>query len=297
MRFTDLARQFTRHLVQRRGCSLATQDSYDRVYDQFAAYLAVQGEANDVRAFTPARLDGFTTWLAEKGISRNSIRHHLSVFSALAKWAMTQPAPRGKGYLLDENPVARIERPKATPVKEKWLTLDELHAILAVDGAPSDKLALACVVDQPLRASEWCKANVGDLTLVGDQVAIEVTVKGGGRRKKVLGLKLAEALTASLREREARPDEPLLLNASGRRFKRQTFSEVILRLARRAGLGRPVRAHAIRHAIASLAAHNKATVYEIAEMLNHRSLATAQRYIHGVSADKALDAVREAVWR
>ncbi len=297
MRFTDLARSFTKHMVQRRGFSLNSQSSYDRVFDQFAGYLVAAGRENDVRAFTPDSVDGFATMLADAGMGNNTVRHHLAALSALAKWAMTQKGPRGGSYVLDSNPVDRIERPKHVPPKEKWLALDELQAILAADAEPHERMALACVVDQPLRASEWCGANVGDLALEGDKVVLQVVVKGGARRKKVLGDKLAAVLTADLRQREARPEEPLLLNAQGKRFTRQNFSNVLDRIARRAGIQRGVRAHMIRHTVASLAAEYGASVYEIAEMLNHRSLQTAQRYIHGVRPDAALGKVREAVWR
>jgi site-specific recombinase XerD len=297
MRFTDLARGFTKHLVTRRGCSEATRETYDRVADQFVAYLLGGGRENDAREFTADAVDGFAGWLAEKGASPNTVRHHLASLSALAKYAMTVRSPRGRGYVLDSNPVDRVERPKAVPPREKWLTMDELRALLAVPAGAHEALALACVVDQPLRASEWCRANVGDLTLEGDKVALQVVVKGGARRKKVLGDRLADLLTAALRQREARPEEPLLLNAQGRRFSRQNFSETINRLARRAGVTRDVRAHMVRHTIASQAALHGASVYEIAEMLNHRSLQTAQRYIHGVNPDAALGRVREAVWK
>jgi site-specific recombinase XerD len=287
MRFSDLARGFTDYLVARRG-------------DQFVGYLVSAGRPNDAKEFTAENVDGFASWAAARGVGGNTIRNRLSALSALAKYAMRVKAPRGHGYVLDGNPVDRVERPRFAEPPEKWLTLDELHAmVVAAEGAsPCDRLAFAAVLDQPLRASEWCSANVADLTLAaGDKVALEVRVKGGARRKKVLGDRLAADLTRTLREREAKPAEPLLLNGRGTRYTRQGFSGIINRIAQRAGLGRAVRAHAIRHAVASLAAHHKASQYEIAEMLNHRSLATAQRYIHGVSPDRALASVREALVR
>lgn len=297
MTLSEAARKFTRDLVAD-GASRATEETYGRRFDQLVAYLVHHGHGNDVRAFTEDNLRGFIAHLRDQGMGPNSIRGFMSAYSAFGKWAMTQPNPRApRQHLLESNPVQHIKRPKHVAPREKWLTLDELQALLSAEMAPHEQLAFWCVVDQPLRASEWVEARVGDLTLAeGDKVALEVKVKGGHRRKKVLGEKVAAMLVATLRQREARPEEPLLLNAQGKRFSRQNFSETMNRIARRAGLDRPVRAHAIRHAIASLAAHKGATVYEIAEMLNHRSLQTAQRYIHGVKGDAALDRVREALW-
>jgi integrase/recombinase XerD len=208
---------------------------------------------------------------------------------------MRQPHPAGKGYMLNGNPVDRVKRPKHVQPRENWLTFDELNALLNVEAERHEQIALALVVDQPLRASEWIRANVGDLIEAGDSVALQVIVKGGARRKKVLGDKVARMLTATLRQRNAGPEEPLIVNSLGQRYSRQAFSEMIARLARKAGIARQVRAHMVRHTVASLAAHYGASVYEIAEMLNHRSLQTAQRYVHGVQPDAALARVREAL--
>jgi site-specific recombinase XerD len=299
MTLSEAARKFTKTLVQD-GASRRTEETYQRDFDQLVAYLMGAGRPNDIREFTVDNLRGFLGHLRDHGIGPNTIRGALSAFSSFAKWAMTEAHPRRPGaHLLEGNPVQHIKRPKAVPPPEKYLTLDELHAVLAaaMDAPPHERIAFALVIDQPLRASEWVGASVRDLTLAeGDRVAIEVKVKGGHRKKKALGEKAAAMLTAMLRQREARPDEPLLVNSLGRRWSRQAFSQMVHRIGQRAGLQRRIGAHAIRHAIASMAAHKGATVYEIAEMLNHRSLQTAQRYIHGVKGDAALDKVREALW-
>src|SRR5262245_34454420 len=158
MRFSELARDFTNHLVRRRGRSAGTAETYERCYDQFVAYLVAKGgaDANDVREFTPKNVEGFVAWAGEHGKDANTIRNRMSALSSLAKYAMTVETRRG--YVLDANPVARVERPRFKEPEERWLTLDQLHMVLAA-ADERDMLALACVVDQPLRVSEWCNAN------------------------------------------------------------------------------------------------------------------------------------------
>jgi Phage integrase family len=71
------------------------------------------------------------------------------------------------------------------------------------------------------------------------------------------------------------------------------LSEMLLKLARRAGLHRiPVRSHVIRHRIATAAAQLGATVHELADMLNHSDMNTVKRYVHGTTQDAALTKVR-----
>ena len=82
----------------------------------------------------------------------------------------------------------------------------------------------------------------------------------------------------------------------GGKWSRQAFSNMIARWAKRAGIEERVRAHLIRHTVASIAAKDGATEFEIADMLNHRGLSTAKRYIHGVRGDAALAKIRGRLW-
>ena len=195
--------------------------------------------------------------------------------------------------MLDTNPVMRIKRPRNNRPRIKFLSVDELRSLLAVDCKPNERLALELIVDQPLRATEYCESKVSDLTLDNDQVALTVRVKGGSYKTKVLGRRVAELLTRTLREREAGPNETILVNSNGDPFTRQSLSEMLLKLARRAGIRRvPVRSHVIRHSIASAAASLGATVHELADMLNHSDTNTVKRYVHGITQDAALSKVR-----
>lgn len=290
---SEAARRFAREKETE-----ATRETYLRRLDQFLAYLIDCDRPNAVDSFNEENVRGFVGYLRdEAGIGANSIRSILSALSSFAKWAMTEKHPKRRGHLLESNPVEHIKRPKHVPPPEKWLTLDQLHVLLAAVKDDRERLALSALADQPLRASEWCRANVADLYQEGDTVGVQVRVKGGAYRRKALSPQFTEVLLKHLREREARPGDPILVNIHGKRWSRQGLSNLIDRIAQRAGLGVPVRAHMIRHTIASRAAFNGSSVYEIAEMLNHRSLQTAQRYIHGVRGDVALDKVRGEVWR
>ena len=294
MQLSKVSGEFTRYLVERRGCSPRTRDKYDDDYGQFIAFVLDRG-GNDIRSFTADNVEAFAAMLVARGIAASTVGAKLSALASLAKYAMRQKGDRGK-YLLTDNPVTRIERPKRQEPAIKHLSVTELRALLAAPADAGERLALALLADQPLRVTEWTDANVGQLTVSGDRTALTVVVKGGRTRSKVLGDDVAAQLAAVLRQREAQPDEPLLLNTQGNRYSRQTFSEMVSRNARRAGITRiAVRAHVIRHSIASIAAENGATVYEIAEMLNHRNLQTAQKYIHGITPDAALQGVREAL--
>ena len=269
-----------------------SKDTYEHCLRQFLAYLTNVGVDNSIRSLTPENVEGFVQYLYANGLSNTSVNLRLSAIAGLAKYGKQQRS-RGKP-LVASNPVEFVKRPKNERPKEKYLALDEIRSLLAADGPANERLAIALIADQPLRATEYCEAKVSDLSLSADgTVSLTVRVKGGRFKTKVLGAKVSEALQASLREREAGSDETLLVNTAGQAYTRQTLSEMIVRTARRVGVTRlPVRAHVIRHSIASLAAANGATEHELAEMLNHAGTATVRRYVHGIRPDAALTKVR-----
>ena len=101
----------------------------------------------------------------------------------------------------------------------------------------------------------------------------------------------------SLRFREARSHDPLLVNERGDRYTRTTLSETVARAAKRAGITRfPVRAHVLRHSYATLLIATGGDVPTAAAALNHSDIHTVQRYVHRNDAvDAAREAVREAL--
>jgi integrase len=74
------------------------------------------------------------------------------------------------------------------------------------------------------------------------------------------------------------------------------LSQMVMQAARRAGITRlPVRAHVLRHSVATFAVAAGADVRAVAALLNHSNLQTAQRDIHNWS--ERVDGTREDVRR
>ena len=296
MQFSRLTADYRRHMLMSRGASRRTEESYDLGYRQFLAYLDSIGHKDSVKALDPDVIQGFITWLLERGAKRSSVCRKLSALSSLAMWAKTRKDDAGK-YILAENPLERIERPRPERPRREFLTADEVRAILTVRCHACERLALRLLIETQCRVSELVNAKVGDLTLEGDRIALRVTLKGGREHVKRLPEDLG--LQAVLRQREAQPHEPLIVNTVGHAYNRSSLSEVVAKLARRAGITRIKRVgpHLLaRHTVASLAAQGGASVPQIAAMLGHADLSSARHYVHGVEADAVRDKVR-ALWQ
>lgn len=291
MQLSALASQHLK-FFSARGASPKTCECYDLTYRQFVAFLMGRGQENDIRHFTPENVDAFATYLTEAGRKASSVNVKLAALHSLGEFGVKTKDARGK-YQLAENPLDRVYRPKRQKPAEKYLYTTELRQLLAVECPAPVRVALELLVDTALRVSEVCHANVEHLSLDGDRVLLAVVVKGGGHRTITLGSEVAGRLMELLKFREARPTDPLVVNEQGDRYTRTTLSEMVRRLALKVGITRiPVRAHVLRHSVATLAIASGADVPTVAAMLNHSDIHTVQRYVH---RQDAVDSAREKV--
>ena len=295
MRISKLATDFLRFFVARGG-SPRSAETYGRGIESYIAHLGTIGFADDVRDFTPDTVESYVESLTARGLRASTVNVAMAALHSMGVYGTRSRDGRGR-YILAENPVARVYRPKRQRPAEKYLGLTELRALLAVQLPAPERLAIDLIVDTALRASELTEANVADLREDGEAVILSVKVKGGSHREVILGPPVAGRLIESLRFREARPTEPLLVNARGERYTRTSLSEVVLRAARKAGITRiPVRAHVLRHTVATLLSATGAELPTIAAVLNHSDLATVHRYVHRKDAvDEARAAVRRLI--
>jgi integrase len=250
--------------INARGASARTFDVYESAHRQYLAHLASTGCPDDVRSFTPETIESWTTALQARGLKASS--------------------------------TGTVHRPKRHRPREKYLSRDELLAFLSVKAAATERLAVDLLVDTALRASEVANANTEDVRPDkgphGERVILSVRVKGGGHRETTLGAEVAGRLLESLKFREAKPTDPLLVTVTGARFTRTSLSDTVIRLAKRAGITRiPVRAHVLRHSVATLASVAGGELSVIAAMLNHTDTQTVQKYIH---RSAGVDAARES---
>lgn len=295
MQLSALSRQYLRFFVAR-GASPRSAECYDLTHRQYIAYLTGQGLTDDIRHFTPETVDGFATYLREHGRKASSVNVKLAALKSLGDYGVKTKDQKGR-YILAENPLSRVYRPKRERPAEKYLGKAELQALLSEPCPAPVRLAIDLIVDTALRASELANANVEHLREDADRIILSVKVKGGRHQEISLGHIVAGRLLESLRFREAKAGDPLLVNEKGERYTRTTLSEAVLRLAKRAGITRIlVRAHVLRHSVATLASATGADVPTIAAMLNHSDIHTVQRYVHRKDAvDAAREAVREAL--
>src|ERR1700749_4594043 len=132
------------------------------------------------------------------------------------------------------------------------LDRNEVGSLLVAAGlGPAGEHALISLLAlNGLRVSEATGADIEHMGLESGHRTLTITRKGG----KIVTIPLAPR-TARARDRAIgeRTDGPVFLAADGRRLDRHSAGRIVRRTARRAGIGKTVTPHTLRHAFITAA--------------------------------------------
>lgn len=168
--------------------------------------------------------------------------------------------------------------PKALPATE----LTQLLENTDLDSPRNlrDRAFLELLYGTGLRVSEAVSLRT-DAVLTGDQ-ALRVTGKRGKTRIVPVPTETWSWLETYVREARpqlaSKPVAALWLNDRGGPLSRQSADRIVRQRARRAGLGRGISAHTLRHTYAVHLLEGGADLRAVQELLGHASLATTQIY-------------------
>ena len=281
--FLDL-RHFFRFLKVHRG--LTTQEIDEIcIADVDKAFLA---------AVTMSEVYAFLTYLSrersnqpnskhgEAGISAASRARKVSCLRSFFKYLTL------KIHVLDENPIAEIDVPKAQRGLPKFLTLEQSQELLKnIAGANQtrDYAILLLFLVCGLRISEMVGLNVTDYH--GEQLR----VLGKGNKERILYLNDAarEALDKYFLCRDtmnnvALGERALFLSSRGKRMHVQTLHQAVKKHLASIGLF-DYSAHKLRHSAATLMLSSGTNIRTLQEVLGHDHLNTTEIYTHITNED------------
>lgn len=210
-----------------------------------------------------------------------------------------------KRHLLDTNPAANIESPKAKKTLPKFLTFEEsLHLLDTVKSDTNsrntirDYTIITLFLNCGMRVSELVGINIGDI----DSELRSLRVIGKGNKERVIFLN--EACRSVL-------EEYIALRCSGTKYKDVTNNALFLseqcnrmsvasvqwmvyKYLDMAGLGsRHLSVHKLRHTAATLMYQTgQVDVRVLKDILGHEQLNTTQIYTH-VSSENMKEAMEQ----
>jgi integrase/recombinase XerC len=264
------------HVSVERRLSEATRATYARgLAELLAAVPAVEPAAMQSHDLRRA-----VAKLRTRGLNGRTIARTLSSWRGFFRWLA-----RDRGLRAD--PCAGLRAPKAPKALPKALAPDEAQALLdrAAAGAleARDRAMFELLYSSGLRLAELVDLNVVDASGALRDGEVTVTGKGRKTRSVPVGAKARAALGAWLaaRAQVARVGErALFVGARGERVNPAVVRQRLGTWALRAGLGRRVHPHMLRHSFASHVLQSSGDLRAVQEMLGHASISTTQVYTH-----------------
>lgn len=158
---------------------------------------------------------------------------------------------------------------------ERIITEAEVQRMIGMEDHPRNRIILRLLYASGVRVSELCGLRWRDLR--GRDEGGQVTVFG--TRAIVIPASVWGDLTAL--QGDAGPDDPVFLSQkTGGSLTSGQVWRIVKKAAERAGLGKAVSPHFLRHAHASHALDRGAPIHLVQATLGHASVATTGRYTH-----------------
>lgn len=275
-----LVEQFSDHLALEAGASENTVLAYSRDIRRLGEYLTSQGITTPDGVTTP-HLRDFIYLLKDLGLSASSIRRLISAVRTYFAFLVAEG-------LVQADPAAALQSPR------RWRTLPEVltaaEAVALLDAAADDmplawrnRALLELAYGGGLRVSELCGLELRDLLLT--EQLVRVYGKGGKERVVPLGRQVIGIVAVYLHQLRPELDRGasagrVLLNARGRPLSRVGAWKIVKAAAERAGIGKTVSPHTLRHSFATHLLEGGADLRAVQEMLGHADLSTTQIYTH-----------------
>lgn len=179
--------------------------------------------------------------------------------------------------LVKTNPVKKVGALKLEKTIKKPFTIEELEALRGGCQELRDRALVEFLYSTGVRVSELVALNVGDIEM-GKQELI-VYGKGSKERKTYLTDGSKFYLRRYLKERGARPEEPLFitLDAPHNRLSVAGVQCMLRQLGKRTGVGK-VHPHRFRRTIATDLLNMGMPIEQVKEFLGHEKLDTTMIY-------------------
>ncbi len=213
-------------------------------------------------------------------VSKRSQARILSSLHSFYNWMIAQ----GR---MEENPSDAVEAPKLGKYLPAVLSVEEVEKLIAaVDlNSPSgkrDRAILEVLYGLGLRVSESISLKISDFWF--NESFVSVVGKGNKQRLVPLGDMARDAVLEYLQVRGEAADREngdiLFLNRFGRALSRVAVFNMIKSYAMKAGIGKEISPHTLRHSFATHLVENGADLRAVQEMLGHESILTTEIYTH-----------------
>jgi len=251
------------------GYTDLTREAYALDLRQFAAWC----QQHHVRLFQARRpdIECFARDLEARGRARATVTRRLCTIAGFYKYAVEEE-------LLDHSPAAHVRRPRLDYESHATgLDRNELGALLVAAGLGSavEHALISLLALNGLRVSEATGADIEAMGTERGHRTLVITRKGGKVVTIPLAPRTARAIDLAIGER---CEGPIFTSSNGSRLDRHGAGWIVRRIARRAGISKPVGPHTLRHAFITAALDAGVPLRDVQEAASHADPRTTMRY-------------------
>lgn len=271
-----------------RGLAKNTIASYGDDLKQASQFFLREG-ARDWRTLTAAQAESWIHSLGSGRYTVASLARKLTALRMLARFLVRE-------RIRDDDFTALLTGPKLKRKLPTTLNEGEIARLLsaASGGEPRalrDRALLELFYSSGLRVSELAGLTIQQVDL--ENGFLRVFGKGSKERVVPVGGKASDAVATYLLSGRPHLVKPgtgsqLFLNNRGTALSRMGLWLIVQQYAKRAGITKKVKPHALRHSFATHLLTGGADLRAIQEMLGHASISTTQIYT-AVEPQRLLD--------
>jgi integrase/recombinase XerC len=278
--------RYIRYLETERNASAYTIRNYttdlcgSKNVKGFFTFLK-EKEIDSLDKVNRAVLRDYLGYLVGRGIVKASIARKLSAIRSFYRYLVREE-------ILPASPVEKTASPKLDKRLPSFLTVDEVERLLNAPDLSKpqgqrDRALLELLYASGLRVSELVSLNLNQINL--DTNEIRVWGKGSKERVVLMGKPATEALRNYLRQSRPRflgekRNNAIFLNRYGQRIPERRVQKMLEDYAARAGIGKRVHPHMLRHTFATHLLDGGADLRVVQELLGHAQLSSTQIYTH-----------------
>ena len=287
MTFDEQIDLYMSHLKVERNLSINTLEAYRSDLGKLIDFALSRG-IEDFSRVTPLNLIEFLKELNSRGLAVRSQARLISALRTCYRFLIAEG-------LIENDPTAEIDAPKAGRRLPEFLSVEEIDDLIARPRGDNprglrDRAMLEVLYATGLRVSEL----VG-LRIEGVDFRLGVVrAFGKGRKERMVPLGDMALMALSTYQEQSREkllagrrSEYMFITARGGPLTRQGFWKNLKRYARAAGIKREISPHQLRHSFATHLLERGADLRSVQAMLGHVDISTTEIYTHLV--DNALE--------
>jgi integrase/recombinase XerD len=264
------------------GLTINSLESYERDLRAFLAFVGPEKDAADIAG--PEIVD-YIVWLAENGLCARSRSRMFVALRCFFRFCLAEK-------LIGADPCGYAESPKVWKHLPQDLSPAEVKRLLEAERGDDplsvrNRAVLEVFYATGARVSEVSSLKVADIDFA--EKTIRLFGKGRKERMTPLGRAALEATARYLdssrpllrRSVDTSDDQGwLFMSRSGKRFLRENIFRVVKTAALKAGIGKNVYPHLLRHSFATHMLEGGANLRAVQVLLGHSFLDTTEIYTH-----------------